>query len=116
MEAPARSQQLVGVSVTLTEGNTQVSNYTVRVWLHNAEYKDYEKLHDLMGKAGFSRTLTGSDGVIYRLPDAEYVATTSMSASQVHDVALAAGKQTGRTTYVLVTASTGRTFNLPRAA
>jgi len=49
-----------------------MAGFTVRIELHNASGADYEKLHTAMEGAGFSRTIKGSDGVLYHLPTAEY--------------------------------------------
>jgi hypothetical protein len=42
-----------------------MSQFIARVELHNGMSEDYEKLHAVMTRAGFSRTIWGSDGVTY---------------------------------------------------
>ena len=51
------------------QGMTQ---FTVRVELHEADWDDYDVLHAEMRKEGFSTTITGSDGKTFELPTAEY--------------------------------------------
>ncbi|MEH4800602.1 DUF2622 domain-containing protein [Atlantibacter hermannii] len=48
-----------------------MTNYTVRVELHDAKGDDYDKLHDEMRKQGFSKRIKIGDD-IWELPTAEY--------------------------------------------
>ncbi|WP_343463019.1 DUF2622 domain-containing protein [Pantoea sp.] len=48
-----------------------MTNYTVRVELHDADSGDYNKLHEQMKKQGFSKTIKVGDDV-WELPTAEY--------------------------------------------
>lgn len=48
-----------------------MTNYTVRVELHDAKGDDYEKLHKEMKVQGFSKRIT-IGGLTYELPTAEY--------------------------------------------
>jgi hypothetical protein len=47
-----------------------MSYYITRVELHYANYADYENLHAVMQRAGFSRVFVGDDGQTYHLPTA----------------------------------------------
>jgi hypothetical protein len=46
--------------------------YITRVELKNANWQDYEKLHEAMAEEGFDKTITGGTGVEYHLIDGEY--------------------------------------------
>jgi hypothetical protein len=67
---------------------------------------DYDTLHAAMARAGFSRTIQGSDGVTYHLPWAEYYANTTGTIEQVRNAAVSAANTTGRTSAVLVSLAT----------
>lgn len=57
--------------------------YTVRIVLHGATPKHYQSLHVLMAKAGARRTVRGLNGMLFDLPDGEYVLSNSLSVSKV---------------------------------
>ncbi|HAZ4812037.1 TPA: hypothetical protein J5T73_000193 [Enterobacter cloacae] len=59
-----------------------MTNYTVRVELHDADSDDYDKLHDEMRKQGFSKRIKIGDDT-WELPTAEYslIQTGTNSAS-----------------------------------
>lgn len=60
-----------------------MTNYTVRVELHDADDSDdYEKLHKQMKIQGFSRTIS-INGVSYHLPTAEYSIVSNLTASVI---------------------------------
>jgi hypothetical protein len=73
-----------------------MSQYLVRVELHNANYDDYESLHAAMERAGFSRTIRGDDGKSYQLPTAEYHTAGNYSATGVRDAAAKAAASVGK--------------------
>lgn len=77
-------------------------HYLVRVELHGATWHDYESLHSEMAERGFSRQITGSDGVDYQLPTAEYVVHTDADLERVRAVAATAAKVTGRRFSIIV--------------
>jgi hypothetical protein len=79
----------------------------VRVELHGGTAAEYEELHNYMRSSGFSRTIKGSNGKIYKLPPAEYYYSGSSTGEQVRSLAQAAAKKTGRANAVLVTIATG---------
>lgn len=60
-------------------------DYTVRVVLHGATAKHYQLLHEMMGKAGARRTVRGSNGMLFDLPDGEYVLSNSLPVTKVMD-------------------------------
>jgi hypothetical protein len=78
-------------------------DYIVRVELHNAGWDDYQALHAAMEAVGFSRTIRGDDGKLYRLPTAEYTGTSNANAEAVRSIASTAAAKTGKTSAVLVT-------------
>ncbi|PHM23024.1 type V toxin-antitoxin system endoribonuclease antitoxin GhoS [Xenorhabdus budapestensis] len=84
-----------------------MANFTVRVELHNANSKDYDKLHEKMGNAGFKRTITTKAGKIYHLPDAEYSINSDKSTEEIRDLALDTAKKVKTNPAILVTKSNG---------
>ncbi len=88
-----------------------MSQFTVRIELHNANAEDYNKLHKAMEADGFSRTITANDGTVYHLPTAEYdFEHASMSSGDVRDKAGAVAKKIKSDPAVLVTKSAGRAW------
>jgi len=77
-------------------------HYTVRVELHGASYADYQSLHQYMARQGFSRTIQGDDGVVYKLPPAEYVITATLTGNDVLQRARAAAAGTNRSAEIVV--------------
>ena len=62
------------------------THMTVRIELPDAPEGDYERLHADMKNAGFSRIITGKDGVSYHLPHATYSKrVTGLSVRQMCD-------------------------------
>lgn len=88
-----------------------MAQFTTRVVLHNADWKNYEALHGFMQLEGFKRTITSDDGTTYHLPDAEYDYSGQLTRAQVIEKAKAAAARTGKTYSVLVTESAGRTWS-----
>lgn len=77
-------------------------NYFVRMKLHDANRFDYDVLRNAMASRGFQRTSSGDDGILYRLPTAEYVIGTTASGGHVRFAAGAAAAATGKSYAVLV--------------
>jgi hypothetical protein len=93
-----------------------MASFTTRVELHNASSKDYDTLHAAMERAGFSRVIQSDDGHWYHLPTAEYDRSGSFTRGQVLKSAQDAAAITGKSFWVIVTESAGRTWsNLPLA-
>ncbi|WP_313025585.1 hypothetical protein [Pseudomonas lopnurensis] len=94
-----------------------MTNYTVRVVLIDAEWDDYEQLHEAMGRKGFTRTIADGDGKVYQLPDAEYnLPRSNLDRQAVLKQVKSAAGTTGKRYSVLVTQSAGRTwYNLEEA-
>ncbi|KKP86492.1 MAG: hypothetical protein UR90_C0028G0004 [Parcubacteria group bacterium GW2011_GWC1_35_8] len=89
-----------------------MSNYTVRVELHSAQYNpDFEILHSAMQNEGFSKLITSDNGKIYHLPRGEYTISTSENRSQVLKTTQRAVQKTGESAEILVTESAGRTWD-----
>ncbi len=60
------------------------SSFLVRVELYGSPSEaHYQRLHSLMSKLGFSRTIRGDDGRVYDLPSATYYLESSYDATQV---------------------------------
>jgi hypothetical protein len=63
-----------------------MSEYAIRVELRgNPSYEEYEKLHALMTKKGFVRTIVGSDGKSYSLPHATYWGSSPSDVGSVRN-------------------------------
>jgi len=91
-----------------------MTNYTVRVELHDADDEDYANLHVAMEKQGFVRWIKDSDGSKYRLPTAEYNMTnTALDRSRVLERAKTAANsvKSKPTPWILVTESAGRSWS-----
>lgn len=69
-----------------------MADYIVRIVLHGATASHYEMLHKNMVTAGARRTVTGSDGIVYDLPDGNYVMSNTRNASDVRDAVLQIAK------------------------
>ena len=87
-----------------------MANFTVRVELHSAEWKDYEQLHNAMEQKGFSRRITSDDGKTYQMPWAEYNGTGNLTCAQVRDIAKGAADSTGKRSAVLATEAASRAW------
>ncbi|WP_318393550.1 type V toxin-antitoxin system endoribonuclease antitoxin GhoS [Enterobacter sp.] len=88
-----------------------MSRYTVRVELHQNRDDDYEKLHEQMLKAGFTKTITADvSGNTYDLPDAEYNYTSEENKEEVANKAYEIANRIRRKPSILVTKSIGRYF------
>ncbi len=87
-----------------------MSQFTVRIELHDAVYKDYEALHSAMERAGFSRLIAGDNGRTYHLPWAEYNGSGNLSAVQVREIAQQSADSTGKRNAVLVTEAGARAW------
>jgi hypothetical protein len=88
-----------------------MARFTTRVELHEATEDDYANLHVAMEREGFSRTISGDDGVVH-LPPAEYNRIGELTRDQIMDSAKRAAKTTNKTFSLLVTEGTRSWFNL----
>lgn len=80
-----------------------MANYLARVELHNANYQDYETLHQSMANRGFSRTIASDGGKRYKLPTGTYVAAgTNANLQAAYNAAVAAAQETGKQFWVIV--------------
>ncbi len=79
-----------------------MSEFITRVELHQGAAQNYDVLHAAMVRAGFSRTIRGSNGATYHLPWAEYYVNTPATIEQVRSLAVTAANTTGRSSAVLV--------------
>jgi hypothetical protein len=88
-----------------------MSQFTVRIELHEAQWADYETLHAAMAHQGFSRLITGDDGRTYQLPWAEYDGTGNLTSVQILGIAQNAAATTGKKNSVLVTEAKNRAWS-----
>jgi hypothetical protein len=87
-----------------------MSQFTVRVELHQAEWADYDLLHAAMEQKHFSRQITSDDGSTYQMPWAEYNGTGNLTSVQVRDIAKTAADSTGKKNAVFVTEAASRAW------
>ncbi|MDL9982864.1 DUF2622 domain-containing protein [Providencia rettgeri] len=86
---------------------------TIRVELPNANYDDYQNLHERMKNSGFHKYIRSDDGVWYNLPDAEYNYDGPLDLDGVFQSAVNVAKSIRVNAKVLVTESVARRwFNL----
>ncbi|HGN1931984.1 DUF2622 domain-containing protein [Providencia rettgeri] len=88
---------------------------TVRVELPNADYDDYQNLHERMSHNGFHKYIKSNDGVWYNLPNAEYNYDGNLDLEGVFQSAINVAKSVRVNAKVLVTESAGRLwYNLDK--
>lgn len=85
-----------------------MARYTVRMVLKKGDSDDYDELYGFMEGEGFTKTISGSDGELWQLPDAEYNYEGSASLAQVYNKAKRAAEGVGLAFSVFVTESAGR--------
>jgi hypothetical protein len=91
-----------------------MTNYTVRVELHDADEDDYATLHAEMEERGFVRWIAGKGDAKDRLPTAEYnLARSQLQRSEVLKLAQDASNSAkpSPTPWILVTESAGRSWS-----
>jgi hypothetical protein len=87
-----------------------MASFTVRIELHQADWRNYETLHAAMEQRGFSRQIKADDGQIYQMPGAEYNGSGNLTCIQVRDSARAAADTTGKQNSVFVTEAASRAW------
>jgi len=81
-----------------------MARFTVRVVLHNnATWDDYNLLHVELGKRNLIDVITGDNGVIYRLPPAEYYGEGPVTAARCREIAAEAAQLIGKRYSIFVT-------------
>ncbi len=79
-----------------------MSSFSVRVVLHNSN--DYANVHADMESVGFSRTITADSGVVYHLPNGEYIVQdVDWTIHQIHSEVLAVVQQHSAAVSIFVT-------------
>ena len=90
-----------------------MAGYTVRVELHVANQGNYLKLHAAMARAGYLNTVTADNGVVFRLPTAEYnLEQSPLTATQVMQQVIAIADSVKLGAWVLVTEAVRRAWQL----
>jgi len=93
-----------------------MANFMIRIELSGSPtWQDYENLHKAMKRAGFSRLITGSDGIVYHLPHAQYSRTTNLPVSDVRDQAQAAAMSVWSSIQTLTTEGSSAWIGLRQA-
>jgi protein-disulfide isomerase-like protein with CxxC motif len=77
--------------------------FITRVELHDSTSADYETLHQAMAAQGFTRVISGDDGVSYTLPTGEYFGQSETGTNEVTNLAGFAASMTGKAFALLVT-------------
>jgi len=81
-----------------------MSLFMTRIELNGSpSWQDYENLHKAMKRAGFSRFISGSNGVTYHLPHAQYSRQATLTISEVRDQAYAAASKVWNSVQALTT-------------
>lgn len=87
-----------------------MASFTVRIVLYDANWDDYKRLYEEMGKEGFTDEISSDDGITYEMPDGEYIISGTLTRSDVLAKAKSAASKTGRKYAVFVTQSSGQTW------
>lgn len=86
--------------------------FTTRVVLFGSPaWGDYQKLHVQMGARGFVDEIRGDNGIVYKMPPAEYDFVGNVSLQYVHDLAKAAAGAVWAKNAVFVTQANGRQWS-----
>lgn len=85
-----------------------MTKFTTRIVLHEADWDDYDSLYTHMHQEGFTDEITSSDGVTYKLPDAEYDISGSFDLDAVMTKAKRAAEKSGKKYKVFITQSACR--------
>lgn len=80
-----------------------MSNFIIRVVLHDASLADYVVLQQNLAAFGVVDVVLATDGKRYKLPPAEYIYTGNESAEVVRQACVNTASSTGRRFAVLVT-------------
>lgn len=78
-----------------------MTNFIVRIEVHNSENFNYDTLHDVLDEQEFFRILD-VDGRSFELPDGTYLAKFSSSPEAVRQIAEGAVKSQGWTAGIVV--------------
>jgi hypothetical protein len=88
-----------------------MASYTTRIQLlGNPSEADYEKLHAAMEARNFSRNITSDGGTTYKLPQAEYNFSGSLTRADVLNLAAEAAQTVSVGAKILITESVGRSW------
>lgn len=85
--------------------------FYARIELHDAEWSDYEVLHEQMRKQGFTQTVTSTDGTVYQLPPATYRIEVGLNKEDVLARAKVAASALNKNRGILVIQSSGAQFS-----
>lgn len=88
-----------------------MSNFTIRVYLHDANEENAAELDKIMGSYGFKLTISSDTGKTYKLPPGEYSFTGDLDRKSLIEKTKAAAGQVGKKYSLLITESKGRTWH-----
>ena len=88
-----------------------MSNFTVRVYVHDEAAGNMNELDEIMVSYGFRRTILSDVGRICELPPGEYSFAGDVDRKSLLEVVKAAAGQIGKKYSVLITESKGRTWH-----
>jgi hypothetical protein len=84
-----------------------MAEFLTRVELHDEKAGDYDKLHEQMGKRGFSRFVMLGPKT-FHMPDATYLSSGTQTPEQIYTEAQAAATAIGRKAGVFVALSASK--------
>ncbi|TSD59068.1 DUF2622 domain-containing protein [Variovorax sp. KBS0712] len=88
-----------------------MARFTVRMVLHdNATWEDYAALHAAMAQRNLVDVITADNGVVYRLPPAEYYGQGEVTIERAREIASEAADTVGRRYSVFVTEGGNRAW------
>lgn len=85
--------------------------FTIRIELHNASSSQYAELATKLANVGITDTIRGDDGVLYRLPPAEYNNEAGVDLMTVRTLCAGIAASVAASSAVLVTEGTRRAWN-----
>jgi hypothetical protein len=87
------NRSVPGLGPAIILGGELMAAFSVRVELHRASWDDYVTLATLLAAQGIFDTIRGNNGVLYKLPPAEYNFEGAATGEQVREaVALTASR------------------------
>lgn len=84
--------------------------FSIRVELHRATWNDYVKLAGLLAAHAVVDTIRGDNGVVYKLPPAEYNFEGNATAEQVRQAVAATAAKVVPSYAVVVSEATKRVW------
>ena len=87
-----------------------MSNFTIRVLIHDEDQDSEKELNNAMEAYGFKRTISSDSGKIYNLPLGEFSYSGEIDRKTLLEKVKASAGQIGKKYSVLITESKGRAW------